>query len=162
MPFVYTSMTAQAGAGSFTTSGTADTEVDQMYVKPTTRNTAVQALIVGGKGAGLTALSGIAYRLKKFPTTASSGNAQTPVPSDPGAQAAKSAAGMASAGVTSGTGTPVYLCGCISGAAGPGGWVAANPDSMKIIEGSATQSIDLFTASGTISLKFDANIEFQE
>lgn len=160
--FVYTTM-SKSVAENFVTSGTANTEIDAMFVKPGTRNIAIQALIVGGKGAGLTALSGIAYRLKKWTTTASSvGTAITPAPSDPGAQAAKATAAGASAGVTSGTGGPTLQCGCVSGAAGPGGWVAPNPDSMKQLEGSANNSMDLFVASGTVSLNYEANIEHVE
>lgn len=160
--FVYTTM-SKSVAENFVTSGTANTEIDAMFVKPGARNIAIQALIVGGKGAGLTALSGIAYRLKKWFTTASSvGTAITPSPSDPGAQACKATAAGASAGVTSGTGGPTLQCGCVSGAAGPGGWVAPNQDSMKTLEGSATQSMDLFVASGTVSMNYEANIEHVE
>lgn len=163
--FVYTSLSSQV-LNNYTTNSSANTDNDTAFIKPGTRNIAVQALIVGGKGAGLTALSGIAYRLKKWTTTASSGGtANTPAPSDPGAQACKATAGWgatAAGVVTSGTGGPTFQCGCVSGAAGPGGWTAANPDSMKVLEGSANQSMDLFSSSGTVSLNFEANIEFQE
>ena len=163
--FVYTSLSSQV-LNNYTTNSSANTDNDTAFIKPGTRNIAVQALIVGGKGAGLTALSGIAYRLKKWTTTASSGGtANTPAPSDPGAQACKATAGWgatAAGVVTSGTGGPTFQCGCVSDAAGPGGWTAANPDSMKVLEGSATQSMDLFSSSGTVSLNFEANIEFQE
>lgn len=162
MPFVYHIDTAVV-ATNFATSGTANTEVDQLFVKPGTRNIAVIGLYVGGKGAGLTAISGIAYRLKKYTTTAASaGTAITPTPRDPGAQASKCTSGAASAGVTVGTGGPLYVGGCISGAAGPGGWVAPNPDAVIVLEGGANQSVDLFSASGTISLNFEAKLEVQE
>ncbi len=161
MPFVYSSMSAQI-ATNFATSGTANTEVDQYFLKPGTRNATIIGLYVGGKGAGLTAISGIAYRMKKWPTTASSGGALTPAPRDIGAQAAKATAGAASAGVTPGTGTVVFLGGCISGAAGPGGWVAPNPDAGMALEGSATQSIDLYSASGSTALNFEFTVEHME
>lgn len=161
MPFIYSSQSAQI-ATNFATSGTANTEVDQFFLKPGTRNMAVQGLYVGGKGAGLTAISGIAYRFKRWGTTASSGGALTPTPRDPGQQAAKATAGAASAGVTPGTGGPTYIGGCVSGAAGPGGWVAPNTDSVILLEGSANNSIDLFSASGTISLNFEFAVEHVE
>jgi len=165
MPFVYSSQNAQVASGTqgFQTSATANTEVDQFFLKPGTRNIAVNACYTGGKGAGLTAISGIAYRFKKWTTTASSaGTPVTPTPRDPGMQAAKATAGGASAGVTSGTGGPTYLGGFVSGAAGPGGWVAPNPDSTMVLEGSATMSIDLFSTSGTASLFFDFVVEHIE
>lgn len=161
MPFVYSSQSAQI-ATNFATSGTANTEVDQFFLKPGSRNIGVQGLYVGGKGAGLTSISGIAYRFKKWTTTASTGGALTPTPRDPGMQAAKATSGAASAGVTPGTGGPTYIGGCVSGAAGPGGWVAPNTDSLIVLEGSATQSIDLFSASGTISLNFEFAVEHVE
>lgn len=150
-------------AENFATSGTPNTMVDQAFVKPGTRTVGIQSLLVGGKGAGLTTLSGISYRLRKYPTTAAAGGtAVTPSPKDIGAQACKATAGAASAGVTVGTGTPVFVGGCMSGAAGPGGWVATNEDSMPKLEASANQSIDLFSASPTASLNFEANIEIAE
>ena len=163
--FVYTSMSSMQ-LNNFTTNSSANTDNDTAFIKPGTRNIAIQALIVGGKGAGLTALSGIAYRLKKWTTTASSGGTSvTPAPSDPGAQACKATAAWAttnSGTVTSGTGGPTFQCGCVSGAAGPGGWTAANPDSMKVLEGSANNSMDLFSSSGSVTLNWEGNIEFQE
>jgi len=164
MPFVYALQSVQL-ATNFTTSGTANTEVDHCFIKPGTRNIALISLLVGGKAAGLTAISGIAFRIKKWTTTAASGGtAAVPTPRDPGMQAAKATAGMsASAGVTAGTGGPTFLGGCLCGAAGPGGWVAPNPDAAHTLEGSATQSLDIFSVSGTVSLNFDiTNLEFQE
>lgn len=162
MPFVYTVPTKLV-AENFATSATPNTEVDAVFIKPGTRNIWLTLLQVIGKGAGLTALSGIAFRLKRYPTTASSaGTAITPSPKDPGAQASKATAGGASAGVTSGTGTAVFVGACGCGAAGPGGWAARDQDSAGVVEGSANQSIDLFCASGTASLNYEASLEFQE
>jgi len=166
MPFVYHVDTAVV-ATNFTTSGTTNTEVDQVFIAPKatvpTRSFAIIGLYVGGKANALTAISGIAYRLKKFPTTASSGGtAIVPTPRDGQAPAALSTSGGASAGVTSGTGTPVYIGGCTSGAAGPGQWVALNPDAAILVQGGATNSVDLFTASQLVSAAFEAKIEFSE
>lgn len=162
MPFVY-SIATKAVADTFATHATPGTEIDALFVKPGTRNVAVTLLQVLGRGAGLTALSGIAFRLKRYPTTAAAaGTAITPGPKDPGAQASKCTAAGASTGVTVGTGTPIFVgvCGC--GAAGPGGWSARDGDSSGVVEGSANQSIDLFPASGTASLNYEAYLEVQE
>lgn len=162
MPMVYTTAT-KAVADTFSTSATPGTEVDAVFVKPGTRNIGLTLLQVLGRGAGLTALSGIAFRLKRWTTTASTaGTAVTPTPKDPGFQAAKASAGAASAGVTSGTGGPVIAAVCGCGAAGPGGWAARDADSAIEVEGSATQSADLFVASGTASLAYEAAIEHAE
>lgn len=163
--FVYDSNGA-ANTTSFTSSGTPDTEQDHYFIKPGTRNVGVLSLIVGGKGAGLTTLSGIEYRLKRWTSTATAintGTALTPTPVDPGSQAAKATAATSTgAQFTPGTGGPVFVGGCFSGAAGPGGWVAENPDAMPTVEGSANQTIDLFIASGTASLKFNFVLKHAE
>jgi hypothetical protein len=162
MPMVYTTATKSV-ADTFATHATPGTEIDAVFIKPGTRNVGVTLLQVLGRGAGLTALSGIAFRLKRYTTTsASAGTAITPTPKDPGFQACKATAGGASAGVTVGTGGPVIaaMCGC--GAAGPGGWAARDPDSVIAVEGSANQSVDLFCASGTASLNYEAALEHAE
>ena len=162
MPLVYNSQLAQVTTAANT--GVApNTEIDCWAAKPGTRNIGIQAMYVGGKGAGLTALSGISYRIKKWGTGTSTGTAITPVARDPGAQAAKFSAFASNSAVpTPGTGGPTFLGGCISGAAGPGGWVAPNPDSLMTLEGSTTSSMDLFVHSGTASLLFEANMEVVE
>ncbi|MGH7747709.1 MAG: hypothetical protein ACREQ5_23565, partial [Candidatus Dormibacteria bacterium] len=71
MSFAYTTAT-KAVADTFVTSATPATEVDALFIKPGTRNVWVTLLQVLGRGAGLTSLSGIAFRLKRWTTTASS------------------------------------------------------------------------------------------
>ena len=164
MPFVYRSVGGIV-ASNFVT-GAANTDQDYYFIKPGTRNVGVLSLIVGGKGAGLTALSGLQFTLEKYPTTATAlntGTALVPAPVDPGSQAAKATAGASTgAQFTAGTGTKVYVGGCFSGAAGPGGWVAENPDALPTLEGAATQSIDLWVQSGTATLSFNYVISHQE
>ena len=163
--FVYESL-SKAQLENYTTSATPNTEIEVFFIKPGTRNLNIGRLQVQGKGAALTALSGIEYRIKKWTSTAGAGGtALVPSPSDPGAQACKAVAGIAtttSAAVTAGTGGPVLQVMCGSGAAGPGGWVAANIDDYKTLEGSATQSMDLFSASGTASLLYEFQIGHYE
>lgn len=170
MPFIY----AVDPAGTIATSATPNTENDCLFVKPGTRNLAIQALYIHGKGAGLTALSGITTRLKKWGTTASATGTGTALTTgltgtvqqrDPGAQNAKTTGAFslaAAPGLTAGTGGPGVLLTIGCGAAGPGGWVAPNVDSTHVLEGSANQSIDLFNSSGTASLNFSASLEVVE
>ena len=116
-------------------------------------------LYVLGKGAGLTAISGIVFRVVGFITASTAGTGITPTPKDPGMQAAK--ATVASGATTSGSTRTNHLCfGC--GAAGPGGWVAPNPDSVIIAQGSGINSVDVLNASGTVSLNYEFSGEIVE
>jgi hypothetical protein len=162
MPLVYTS--SLATPGNSTTSGTPGTETDAVYLKPASavpaRNVLLQAAYVIGKGAGLTAISGIVFRIIRATTASTAGTATTPNPKDAGMQAATAVA--STGGTISTTGrTNHVIFGC--GAAGPGGWVAPNPDSVIAVTSAATQpSVDLLAASGTASLGFEFSVEHQE
>ncbi len=91
MPFIYT--VALATPGNLTTNGSANTETETFFVKAGSgRNVGVQKVDVQGKGAGLTAISGIAFRLNKWSTASTAGTSVTPAPRDPGMQAAKATA----------------------------------------------------------------------
>ena len=156
MPMVYS--LSLATAGNLTTSGTANTETDTFFVKAGVRNVALQAMYVLGKGAGLTAISGISFRIVKFTTASTAGTGITPTPKDPGSQAAK--ATSASRPTAGSTRVNRIVFGC--GAAGPGGWVAPNPDSVELLEGGGALSIDSFDVSGTVSLNFEFSAEIVE
>lgn len=161
MPFVY-GFASKTVAENYNVSGTANTEIDAAFLKAgATRPMSLQALRVQGKGVALTALTGLIFRLKQWTTTSSSGGtALALAPTDNRAPAAVStgAAGTAggTAAVTSGTGGPSIVGGCGCGASGPGGWVAATPDNNIMLDGGATKSTDLFSASGgTVSLPYE-------
>lgn len=161
MPFIY----GVVPGALQTSNATPNTENDCFFVKPGTgRGVAMQSLYVHGKGAGLTAISGITFRVKVWPTTSSAaGTAITPTPRDVTIQASKATAAYAVATVTSGTGTAALQLSIGCGAAGPGGWVAPNPDSViGMIESAATKSVDVFNASGTASLNFELAAEIVE
>lgn len=156
MPMVYT--LALATEANVATNATPNTENETFFVKAGVRNAALQACYVIGKGAGLTAISGIVFRLIRWGTAATAGTGITPTPKDPGMQAAKQTA--ASAPTPGTTRLNRVLFGC--GAAGPGGWVAPNPDSLEVLEGGSAMSLDLLNASGTASLNFEWSAETQE
>lgn len=147
-----------------TCNGTPNTENDCLFIRPgATRNVFLQSLLAVGRAAALTAISGIALRLKKWTTTASSaGTSITPAPRDVGMQAAKATAGYATTTVTSGTGGPTLQQAFGCGAAGPGGWTAENADSVIVLEANDNKSIDLFNASGTASLNFECSATIGE
>ena len=157
MPFVY----QIAPHVNVTTSGTANTEVDHLRTATgATRAAAVTGCYVLGKGAGLTAISGIVIRLRRFATASTVGTAITPSPKDPTAPASTiTAATTPTAGVTA---TQQVAFGC--GAAGPGGWVARDRDSeiLLVAGGGANGNLDIFSASGTVSLNFEYSTEHIE
>jgi hypothetical protein len=147
-----------------TTNATPLTANDCFFVKPgATRTVWVKAIFPEGRGAGLTSISGITYRLEKWFTTASSGGtAVTPSPNDPGYQASKHTAGWAVATVTSGTGGPTLMLSIGSGTTSPGNWIAPTLDDAYALEAAATQSLDIFCASGTASLNFELSVSTVE
>lgn len=168
MPFVY-NISSKEVAENYETSGSTNTQIDAAFVKPgSTRAVAIIAARVQGKGAGLTALSGIAIRLSQWTSTSSSsGTSITPRPVDNRVAAAAVATAAAGAGgstgaVTSGTGGPSVVCAFGCGASGPGGWVAPNPDAGLTLDGGANKSTDLFSASGQSSLKYEFSLDVQE
>jgi hypothetical protein len=162
MPMVYTSSLATPGVS--TTSGTGNTETDAIYLKPASavpaRNVGFQAAYVIGRASALTTISGIVFRIMRATTASTAGTATTPAPKDPGMQAATAVASTGGTASTTGR-TNHVIFGC--GAAGPGGWVAPNPDSLVLVTSAATQpSVDLLAASATASLTYEFSVEHVE
>lgn len=159
MPFVYS--VAAAGT-TFTTSGTPNTEVDHLRHNAGStpgRGCGVQAVYCIGKGAALTAISGIAIRGKRWTTGSTVGTTITPVGRAISQPAASSTAAY---GPTAGSVDGGYWLTIGCGAAGPGGWVAPNPDSVAQIENGSGDSLDLYSASGTASLVLEISSEIVE
>ena len=165
--FIYSWQTKQV-AENYATSGSANTEIDFLFIKPgASRAVKFIAGRFQGKAAGLTALSGMAVRAKQWTSTASSGGTSTtPAPVNNLAPACVATMGMGASGgtgaVTSGTGGPSLVGGGGCGASGPGGWVAVNIDAPIVLDGGANKSIDLFSSAGTASLNFEAWGELEE
>lgn len=145
---------------NLTTSGTPNTAVETFFVRPgSARAVFLQSLLLQGKGAGLTAISGIVERIKKWTTASTAGTAITPQPVDPKyAAAAATAAYRPTAG--SGGGTIILAFGC--GAAGPGGWTAPTPDHAIGLDAGSAGSISGDDASGTASLNFEFSGQIAE
>jgi len=168
MPFIFASASKQT-LENFATSGTANTQLDQFFLKPgSSRPCGVLALRVQGKGGGLTALSGISVRLGQWTSTASTSVAATsttPAPKNNLAPACAATAGMvtsAASTVTSGTGGPNYVGLASMGASGPGGWASINVDDVPLLDGGATKSNDLFASSPTVSLSYEFELDHSE
>lgn len=143
-----------------TTNVTPLTANDAFFVKPGTRSLWMRSILPTGRGALLTSISGITYRVEKWFTTSSSGGtAVTPSPDDPGYQAAKQTSGWAVATVVSGTGGPTLMLSIGSGTTSPGNWFALpSLDDAPSLEGSANMSLDIFNASGAPSVNFEMSV----
>lgn len=146
-----------------TTNATPNTANDCFFVKPgATRTMWLNGIYPSGRGAGLTSVSGISYRLEKWFTTASSGGTGiTPSPKDPGYQAAKHTAGYAAGTVTSGTGGPTLMLSIGSGTTTPGNWLVplGALDQAYSLEAAANMSLDIFCVSGSASLVFELSTD---
>jgi hypothetical protein len=160
---VYTSSLATPGVS--TCSGTPNTETGAISFKPPVvlpaRTIYLQAVYVQGRATALTTISGIIFRVIRVTTASTAGTATTPNPKDTGFAAATATA--VTGQTISATGrTNHVVFGC--GAAGPGGWVAPNPDSMIVQPAVVTTapSLDVVAASATASLTYEFSAEHQE
>jgi hypothetical protein len=159
MPLIY----GCVPGANVTSNATPNTANDFFFVKPGTRNVSIRTVGVQGKGASRTTISGIAYRCEKWTSTASSGgSAIVPTPRDPGFQPAKASAGFSASAVVSGTGGPSLCFFLGSSTTGPNRWIAPDLDSPATLEGSATQSLDLFNACGEASVAFEFDVDIAE
>ena len=142
-----------------TTNATPLTANDCFFIVPGTgRSVWVKSIYPEGRGALLTSISGITYRLEKWFTTASSGGtAVTPTPNATNYTASKHTAGWAVATVTSGTGGPTLMLSIGSGATSPGNWIAPTLDEAYEAD-VLTTSLDIFCASGAASMNFELSV----
>lgn len=163
MPLMYNVMTSlTAGNAGFPTNGTPNVESYHISMKPGPRTLYATRLTVGGKCTELTALSGIALRLKKWTATPSGLIVVIiPTPLDTGTQACGAAVGGPNP-ASIGTGGPQYLGGCVCNAGGPGGWAARDLSMAPALEGSVNQSIDLVSSSALANTRFDVVMGIQE
>jgi len=167
MPFCFTTQ-SQMQSGTYSTSATPSTEIDVFSFKAGSVNTmGIYSLRGQGRGAGLTALSGIELNWKLW-TTASTGGT-TLTPSANNVRHAVAAGGVPRIGtgggvnpVTPGTGGGTYRGGIGFGASGPGGWVAPTPDAALEMTGGYAGSLDLYSVAGTASLLYSFVVEHQE
>lgn len=158
---------ALATAGNSTTNGSANTE-SSIFTCATagslpSNTVSLLSMLVGGKGAALTSITGISFRIIMLTTASATtgGTAVTPRPSSPGAPAATSVvySGVTTIGSTGRTNHMAFTC----GAAGPSGWVAACPDAMPTLRPASTAgSIDAISSSGGTSLAFEWSAQIVE
>lgn len=159
MPFVYA--VEGAPATPYACSATPNTEDPSLVLRQAVRGFDLQALWVLGRGAALTAISGIGFRVRRWTTAGTGGTAITPNPRRIGTTASTTAADKVTA-ITPGTISGAYQLSIGCGAAGPGGWVAPNPDSCIHVEGGGADELDVNSVSGTASLLHHVSAEIAE
>lgn len=159
MPFVYG--VDGAPATPYATHATPNTEDPTLVLRQATRGFDVQSIYIHGRGAALTALTGIGYRVRRWTTVGSGGTAVTPAPRRIGTTASTTAADKVTA-ITAGTVSGAYQLGIGCGAAGPGGWVAPNADSCIHVEAGSSDELDINSVSGEASRLHHVSVEIFE
>ncbi len=159
MPFVYA--VEGAPATPYATHATPNTEDPTLVLRQATRGVDVQALYVQGRGAALVAITGIGFRVRRWTTAGSGGTAITPAPRRIGTTAATTAADKVTA-ITAGTVSGAYQLAFSCGAAGPGAWVAPNPDSTIHIEGGSADELDINSVCGVTAMLHHVSAEIVE
>lgn len=159
MPFVYS--VEGAPATPYASHATPNTEDPTVVLRQAVRGVDLQAIYVLGRGAALTAITGIGYRVRRWTTAGSGGTAITPAPRRIGTTASTTAADKVSA-ITAGTVSGAYQLSFGCGAAGPGGWVARDADSAIHIEGGGADELDINSVSGVASMLHHVSCEIAE
>jgi hypothetical protein len=155
-------------SATYSTSGSTNTEIDVFSMKPGSgRSTSVYAIRGNGRGAGLTALTGISLNVKLWTTASTGGTSLTPSSNDVGNTIAATmvpriGTGGGTNAVTAGSGGGTYRGGFGFSGSGPGGWTAANPDAGLTMSAGYAGSHDLYSISGTASMLYEFQVENQE
>src|SRR6266571_4302061 len=90
MPFVYA--VEGAPATPYATHATPNTEDPTLVLRQAVRGFDITSILVHGRGAGLVAITGIGYRLRRWTTAGTGGTAVTPSPRRVGTVASTTAA----------------------------------------------------------------------
>src|SRR5438132_9564672 len=159
MPLVYA--VEGAPATPYTTHATPNTEDPTVVLRQATRGFDLQAVFVHGRGAALTAITGIGYRIRRWTTVGTGGTAVTPNPRRIGTTASTTAADKVTA-ITAGTVSGAYQLSIGCGAAGPGGWVARDADSAVHVEGGSADELDINSVSGVTAMLHHVSCEITE
>lgn len=160
MPFVYGF--AKDTEAAYATHATPNTDDPTIVLRQTTRNVELQALYCLGRGAALTAITGIGYRVRRWTTVGTGGTAIANVaPRRIGTTALTVIVDKISA-ITPGTisGAVQVAFGC--GAAGPGGWVARDEDSKITMEAGSADELDINSVAGVTAMLHQLSGEIAE
>lgn len=159
MPFAYG--IEGAPATPYATSATPNTEDPTLVLRQAVRGFELRSLLAHGRGAALTAITGIGYRVRRWTTAGSGGTAITPNPRRIGSTASTTAADKVSA-ITPGTVSGAYQLSFGCGAAGPGGWVALDSDAAVCVEGGSSDELNVNSVCGVASMLHHVSGEIVE
>lgn len=159
MPFVYS--VEGAPATPYASHATPNTEDPTVVLRQATRGVDLQAIYVLGRGAALTAITGIGYRVRRWTTAGTGGTAITPNPRRIGTTAGTTAADKVTA-ITAGTVSGAYQLSFGCGAAGPGGWVARDGDSAIHLEAGGADELSINSVAGVASMLHHVSCEIAE
>lgn len=144
------------------THGTVNTELTNAALRQAVRGFDLYAVLAGGRGAALTAITGIALLFRRWTTVGTGGTASVPAPTRIGTVASTTAVDSFTA-ITQGTVSGAIVGGFTFGAAGPGGWVAPNPDAMIHVEAGSADEIAINSVSGVTAMSLQIpTISIQE
>lgn len=157
MPFIY----AVDGGVQYTTAGASTVDV-HIALRESTRGFKLTAFYAQGKGAGLTALSGIMHRVRRWTTVGSGGDSLVASPRAIGTTASTTCVHDNGTNIVEGTVSGAYQLSVGHGATGPGGWVARDDASKVLVEPGSGDELAFNDISGTASLTFEAMCEIEE
>lgn len=150
-----------APAALLATHATPNTENPNLVFRQATRGVDILSFYVCGRGGGLTSISGIAFRTRRWTTVGTGGTAITPAPRRIGTTAATGVVDSETA-ITPGTVSGAYQLTFGCGAAGPGGWAAVNPDAAIHLEANGADELSANSISATASLNLEISSEIAE
>lgn len=149
------------GEISNASSASADTVDAYMALRETAQAVWLQTWLSQGKGAALTALTGMIHRLRHWTTVGTGGDSVTPSPARPGMPAASTL--VVDGGYTEGTVSGATVLAFGHGATGPGGWMARNDESRKVLEAGSVDEWSMNSIQpGTVALNFEDFAEICE
>jgi len=166
MPFVYTDIPAAAESTTaagvmYTTNAAGGTLTDHArFLTAAGRQAIIRACYLTGRANAATTITGISVRIIRLATASTAGTVGSSRPRDPGAPAATVTFNTAPTIGTTATLQQAFGC----GKAGPGGWVAQDPDSGILLApgGGANGNADVVSGAQEASLNFDATLEHIE
>lgn len=159
MPFCYG--VEGAPATPYAAHATPNTEDPTLVLRQAVRNCDVTAIYVHGRGAALTAITGIGYRVRRWTTVGTGGTSITPAPRRIGTVASTLVVDKVSA-ITAGTVSGAYQASFGCGATGPGGWTARDSDSALCLEAGSADEFDINAVCGVASMLHHVSAEIQE
>lgn len=150
-----------APATPLTGHATPNSENPNLVLRGGARNSDLVSLTVGGRAAAATTLSGIEFRVRRWTTAGTGGTSVPAAPTRVGDTPVGTVFDSESA-ITPGTVSGAYQLSVFCGAAGPGGWVARDPDAYICIEGGSNDELDINSVCGVASPPLAVSLAFVE